>query len=106
MSRHGDEPVRDEGLYSIHETARRLRLGDRVVLRMVRAGQLAGVVPAGSARVKVTGASIRALAGARVDDARLRVVEEEPAGAREVRSADLVAAWRAGSMTGLTVHAG
>ena len=54
-------------LHSFADAARRLHLGVQAVRRMVAAGQLVAVKPAGCARPRILGASMLALAAVKVE---------------------------------------
>lgn len=55
-------PVTTTSLHSYADAARRLHIGVQAVRRMVAAGQLVAVKPAGCARPRILGASMLALA--------------------------------------------
>lgn len=59
--------VTTTSLHSYADAARRLHLGVQAVRRMVAAGQLVAVKPAGCARPRILGASMLALAAVKVE---------------------------------------
>ena len=59
--------VTTTSLHSYADAARRLHLGVQAVRRMVAAGQLVAVRPAGCARPRILGASMLALAAVKVE---------------------------------------
>ena len=60
--------VTTTSLHSYADAARRLRLGVQAVRRMVAAGQLVAVRPAGCAHPRILGASMLALAAVPVEE--------------------------------------
>ena len=60
--------VTTTSLHSYADAARRLHLGVQAVRRMVAAGQLVAVKPAGCARPRILGASMLALAAVPVEE--------------------------------------
>ena len=59
--------VTTTSLHSYADAARRLHLGVQAVRRMVAAGQLVAVRPAGCVRPRILGASMLALAAVKVE---------------------------------------